>query len=109
VNNSQLQIFYYFGLNIFSSCYDKHSWDEWVPETRTLKYNEENLKRQADLNESLQAKKAKSKKSVQESAAVEKSGSTHTKKRIRDQGERVRLLLFNPSELMKTTARRTNF
>jgi hypothetical protein len=33
-----------------------HSWDEWVPETRLLKFNEENLARQKQLNEAQRAK-----------------------------------------------------
>ncbi|KAJ3329812.1 Esa1p-associated factor [Blyttiomyces sp. JEL0837] len=58
----------------------KQTWDEWVPESRTLKYNEENLKRQADLNESLVAKKAK----APEKKTATDGGSSSSKKRPRD-------------------------
>ncbi|KAJ3073906.1 Esa1p-associated factor, partial [Quaeritorhiza haematococci] len=37
----------------------KQTWDEWVPESRTLKFNDENLKKQADLRESYMTKKTK--------------------------------------------------
>ncbi|TPX44509.1 hypothetical protein SeLEV6574_g04461 [Synchytrium endobioticum] len=35
----------------------KNKWDEWVPEERVLKINEENLKRQADLKSNVEGKK----------------------------------------------------
>jgi len=34
----------------------KQTWDEWVPETRLLKWNEENISRQKQLNEAQRAK-----------------------------------------------------
>lgn len=65
------------------SCFIDHlanhrSWDEWVPETRILKYNDENLKKQSDLKESYSVTKKKDAK---------KSDSTmpdKNKKRPRD-------------------------
>ncbi|KAJ1555267.1 Esa1p-associated factor, partial [Cladochytrium tenue] len=50
----------------------KQTWDEWVPESRTLKYNEENLRRQAELNESMASKKARA-SSASSSVAVASS------------------------------------
>ncbi|KAI8919053.1 hypothetical protein PhCBS80983_g01848 [Powellomyces hirtus] len=44
----------------------KQTWDEWVPESRILKYSEENLKKQQDLLESLQTKKTKESRKAQE-------------------------------------------
>ncbi|KAJ3105027.1 UDP-glucuronic acid decarboxylase 1 [Phlyctochytrium planicorne] len=72
----------------------KQTWDEWVPETRVLKYNDENLKRQAELTDSLSAKKSKAsdKKAAGESAG-EKSAS---KKRAREAGENEEEFLKKP-------------
>ncbi|KAJ3414573.1 Esa1p-associated factor [Chytridiales sp. JEL 0842] len=64
----------------------KQTWDEWVPESRTLKYTEENLKMQADLNESLSAKKNKSHE--KKAAAETSSDKSSSKKRPRDSGEK---------------------
>ncbi|KAI9353364.1 MRG-domain-containing protein [Zopfochytrium polystomum] len=77
----------------------KQSWDEWVPETRVLKYTPENLKKQADLNESVSSKKSKAveKKPVAnsgggaESSSLAATGSADaksTKKRPRESVEK---------------------
>ncbi|KAI8821401.1 MRG-domain-containing protein [Fimicolochytrium jonesii] len=59
----------------------KQSWDEWVPEARILKYNAENLARQAELHQTLNTKKAKDAKKSQ---AKEESKDTKGRKRPRE-------------------------
>ncbi|SPO28173.1 related to Chromo domain protein MRG15 [Ustilago trichophora] len=51
----------------------KKTWDEWVPETRLLKYNDENLARKATLEEA--AKSGSLTSSSSNSASTEKSGA----------------------------------
>ncbi|KAI9092613.1 MRG-domain-containing protein [Phlyctochytrium arcticum] len=59
----------------------KQTWDEWVPESRVLKFSDENLKRQADLRETLKTKKAKERsRAAQEKEAA---GGTPEKGRKR--------------------------
>ncbi|KAJ3220003.1 Esa1p-associated factor [Dinochytrium kinnereticum] len=58
------------------------SWDEWVPEARVLKHNAENLKRQSELLDTLQAKKSKASDKKIAPGTVEKG-----KKRTRDGNE----------------------
>ncbi|KAK9765778.1 Esa1p-associated factor [Basidiobolus ranarum] len=53
----------------------KQTWDEWVPETRILKYNEENLATQAALKAAIKTKK--------KSSTKEKSQTEVTKSRKR--------------------------
>ncbi|KAJ3074410.1 Esa1p-associated factor [Podochytrium sp. JEL0797] len=70
-------------------------WDEWVPESRTLKHNEQNLKRQADLNS------IKSKKRAQHAAGGGSSGGAgekkeDPKKRQREAGEKEEEYLKRP-------------
>ena len=64
-------LFHFFFLSLSHLLNHLHfnRWDEWVPESRTLKYNEENLKRQAELIESVSSKKKASNK-----AGASKSG-----------------------------------
>ncbi|KAI8836607.1 MRG-domain-containing protein [Chytridium lagenaria] len=68
----------------------KQTWDEWVPETRVLKYNDDNLKRQAELHDSLQSKKSKSSDKNQPQISGEKQ------KRTRDVGEKEEDFLKRP-------------
>ena len=44
-----------------SYCY---SWDEWVPESRVLKYNEANVQRQKEVQRAHSAQPAKTKKGI---------------------------------------------
>ncbi|KAJ3197397.1 Esa1p-associated factor [Irineochytrium annulatum] len=62
----------------------KQTWDEWVPEARVLKFNDENLKTQSDLLETLQSKKSKS---TEKKVSVDSEKSA-TKKRPRETGEK---------------------
>lgn len=50
--------------------YYKNSWDEWVPESRVLKYNEANVQRQKDVQRA---------HSSQQSTQKNKKGNTTTK------------------------------
>lgn len=50
--------------------YCKNSWDEWVPESRVLKYNEANVQRQREVQRA---------HSTQQSAQKNKKGNTTTK------------------------------
>jgi mortality factor 4-like protein 1 len=59
----------------------KKTWDEWVPEARILKLSEENLKKQADLMESAQVAKSKSKSAADKKPEADKEKN---KKRRRD-------------------------
>lgn len=51
-------------------CFCKNSWDEWVPESRVLKYNEANVQRQREVQRA---------HSTQQSAQKNKKGNTTTK------------------------------
>jgi mortality factor 4-like protein 1 len=63
----------------------KQSWDEWVPETRALKHNEESLKRQADLKEAHTSKKKKiSEKKTTAAPADSGTGTDRNRKRPRE-------------------------
>lgn len=70
-------------------------WDEWVPEERTLKLNDENLKRQKDLEASMKAssaaaakkkaaEKEKAEASAAESAPAAKQAAGSNNKRKRE-------------------------
>lgn len=50
--------------------YCENSWDEWVPESRVLKYNEANVQRQKEVQRA---------HSNQQSAQKNKKGNTTTK------------------------------
>ncbi|KND01157.1 uncharacterized protein SPPG_04248 [Spizellomyces punctatus DAOM BR117] len=69
----------------------KQTWDEWVPESRVLKYSEDNLKKQADLKESLKSKKAKESKRQQE-----KEGDKNRKRPRESTAEREEEFLRRP-------------
>ncbi|GAC95809.1 chromo domain-containing protein required for cell polarity [Pseudozyma hubeiensis SY62] len=58
----------------------KKTWDEWVPETRLLKYNDENLARKATLQE---AAKSGSLTSTEKPSTSTSSASTTSAKRSR--------------------------
>ncbi|CAG8552981.1 7036_t:CDS:2 [Diversispora eburnea] len=61
----------------------KNTWDEWVEETRVLKFNEANLNKQKLIEETMNKKnKPAVKKTVQETSSVEKG-----KKRRRDRSD----------------------
>ncbi|KAJ3023147.1 Esa1p-associated factor, partial [Thoreauomyces humboldtii] len=62
----------------------KQTWDEWVPETRILKFSEENLKRQKELTQTLKSKKAKESKKLQEKEPAE-AAKDRGKKRPREE------------------------
>lgn len=40
-----------------------YSWDEWVPESRVLKYNEANVSKQKEVQKAHSSQPAKAKKS----------------------------------------------
>jgi len=58
----------------------KQKWDEWVPETRVLKYNDVNLKRQAELKASVTAQK----NSKYHEKKITDSGTDRGRKRFKD-------------------------
>jgi len=58
----------------------KQTWDEWVPETRVLKYNEVNLKRQSELKASVQAQK----NSKNHEKKIADTGTDRGRKRLRE-------------------------
>lgn len=60
----------------------KKTWDEWVPETRLLKYNDENLARKATLQDAAKAG------SLSSSNTTEKASSSSSAKRGRDSDAR---------------------
>ena len=69
----------------------KQSWDEWVPETRILKFTDDNIERQQELIATLQAEKKKaalaagaSSSSAGANGAGGAEKSTSTRKRTRD-------------------------
>ena len=57
----------------------KNTWDEWIPESRALKLNEDNLKKQAELIES--TKSSKKGKAVDKSELVTTTAGAPKKKR----------------------------
>ncbi|KAJ3052223.1 Esa1p-associated factor [Rhizophlyctis rosea] len=61
----------------------KQTWDEWVPESRVLKFNEENLRRQKDLQATASTQKNKQKAS-DSSKRPSDASTDRTKKRVRD-------------------------
>ncbi|KAJ3179343.1 Esa1p-associated factor [Geranomyces variabilis] len=61
----------------------KRTWDEWVPETRILKFTDDNLQKQQDLRASLNIK-AKEKKAAEKDEAGGASGDKKGRKRPRD-------------------------
>ncbi|KAJ3351722.1 Esa1p-associated factor [Entophlyctis luteolus] len=69
-------------------------WDEWVEEARTLKYNEANLKRQADLD-SLSTKKRASATSAS-AGSGSGVGDGSARKRARDASEKEEEYLRRP-------------
>ncbi|KAI9332494.1 MRG-domain-containing protein [Obelidium mucronatum] len=75
-------------------------WDEWVPESRTLKHNEQNLKRQADLNSLNSKKKAQAAAAQQSTSASTAAGGAdkkdESKKRARDATEKEEEYLKRP-------------
>ncbi|KAJ3040571.1 Esa1p-associated factor [Rhizophlyctis rosea] len=60
----------------------KQTWDEWVPQDRVLKYNEENLKKQKDLE--VTAKVEKNKQKAETRKAANEGGTDKGKKRARE-------------------------
>ncbi|KAI8612784.1 MRG-domain-containing protein [Chytriomyces sp. MP71] len=81
----------------------KQSWDEWVPESRTLKFNDQNLKRQADLNSLNSKKKAQQAASSTGGAGDAKKSAdgiggsaSDSKKRQREAGEKEEEYLKRP-------------
>lgn len=58
----------------------KQTWDEWVPESRVLKYNEVNLKRQSELKASVQAQK----NSKNHEKKIADTGTDRGRKRLRE-------------------------
>lgn len=46
------------------------SWDEWVPESRVLKYNEANVARQKEVQKAHSAQQSKNKKVTKKTAVV---------------------------------------
>jgi len=74
-------------------------WDEWVPESRVLKYTDENLKRQADLRDSMSAKN-KANKSEKKISSSHDTGIEKGKKRGRDfNQEKVSIFMLTISVL----------
>ncbi|TPX74955.1 hypothetical protein CcCBS67573_g03760 [Chytriomyces confervae] len=75
-----------------------NSWDEWVPESRTLKYNDQNLKRQSDLNSLNTKKKAQQAAAAANSGDGKKTdgGAVDSKKRQRETGEKEEEYLKRP-------------
>jgi len=61
----------------------KQKWDEWVPESRVLKYNDINLKRQSDLKASVNAQK----NSKYHEKKITDSGTDRGRKRFKDIGK----------------------
>ncbi|KAJ3244627.1 Esa1p-associated factor [Chytriomyces hyalinus] len=76
----------------------KQTWDEWVPESRTLKYNDQNLKRQSDLNSLNTKKKAQQAAAAANSGDGKKTdgGAVDSKKRQRETGEKEEEYLKRP-------------
>ncbi len=64
--------------------YNSISWDEWVPESRILKYDEENLAKQLDLRDSYTSKKSQEGAAASKKPETAASGTTSNKKRGRD-------------------------
>jgi len=58
----------------------KQTWDEWVPESRVLKYNEVNLKRQSELKASVAAQKH----SKYHEKKITDTGTDRGRKRLKD-------------------------
>lgn len=61
----------------------KQTWDEWVPESRVLKYNEVNLKRQSELKASVAAQKH----SKYHEKKIADTGTDRGRKRSKDVGK----------------------
>jgi len=59
------------------------NWDEWVPETRILKYNDENVKMQRDLKDSQDIQKKKKKKSIDTESVPSPASSTDYHRPVR--------------------------
>ncbi|KAI9015149.1 MRG-domain-containing protein [Gaertneriomyces semiglobifer] len=57
----------------------KNTWDEWVPESRILKFTPENLQKQADLKDAVMVQKKAAQ--LKKSAAAAASGEGDTRKR----------------------------
>lgn len=64
----------------------KQTWDEWVPEDRLMKLNEETLQRQRQLNEAQRAKNAAESAALREKAAEGKAGAGDKGKRAEGRG-----------------------
>jgi len=58
----------------------KQTWDEWVPESRVLKYNDVNLKRQSELKAYVQAQK----NSRNHEKKIADTGTDRGRKRLRE-------------------------
>jgi len=58
----------------------KQTWDEWVPESRVLKYNDTNLKRQTELKAYVQAQK----NSRNHEKKIADTGTDRGRKRLRE-------------------------
>ncbi|KAH9817823.1 MRG-domain-containing protein [Melampsora americana] len=58
----------------------KQSWDEWVPEDRLLKLNEENLRKQKELNEARRLKDLPEKSNVKDKGSTGSGGLDKGKK-----------------------------
>ncbi|KAJ3118546.1 Esa1p-associated factor, partial [Nowakowskiella sp. JEL0407] len=69
----------------------KSSWDEWVPESRVLKWNEENLQKQKDLRESNTIKKSKPREK-----STTFTGTDRGRKRARESTEKEEAFLKRP-------------
>jgi len=61
----------------------KQKWDEWVPESRVLKYNDVNLKRQSDLKASVNAQK----NSKYHEKKITDTGTDRGRKRFKEIGK----------------------
>jgi len=61
----------------------KQKWDEWVPESRVMKYNDVNLKRQAELKASVNAQK----NSKYHEKKITDTGTDRGRKRFKDIGK----------------------
>ncbi|KAI8809579.1 MRG-domain-containing protein [Cladochytrium replicatum] len=69
----------------------KQTWDEWVPESRVLKFSDENLKRQSELKDSMSTKKQRTKEKV-----AHDSGTDRGRKRQREMAEKEEEFLKRP-------------
>lgn len=91
------------GLCVLMLCYNDlsplHSWDEWVPDERVLKWNDTNLQKQQQLKE-MHSRRKPSRTSAAHTSTTTEGSESRSRKRNRDAStEKSRIVRTNTGQI----------